>query len=65
MSYMIDNLDKNIITLSCIEGWSWELAIHSEDGLGRAKACHVPHNHLHKANPYAAIIFFFLIFAST
>lgn len=34
VSYMIDDLDKNIITLSCIEGWSGELSIHSEDGLG-------------------------------
>lgn len=34
VSYMIDHLHKNIITRSCIEGWSWELAIHGEDGLG-------------------------------
>lgn len=32
--YMIDNLDKNIITFSCIEGRPRELAVDSEDSLG-------------------------------
>jgi hypothetical protein len=32
--YMIDDLDKNIIAFSCIEGRPRELAIHGEDGLG-------------------------------
>ena len=32
--YMIDDLDKNIIAFSCIEGRPWELAVNSEDGLG-------------------------------
>lgn len=53
VSCMVDDLDKNIIALPCIKGWSWELAIHSEDGLGRAKPCHVPHNHLYKKSNHA------------
>jgi len=41
---LVDNSDKNCVTLSCTECWPWKLAIDNHSGLARA---HLGEVHCH------------------